>query len=69
VGREGDALPRPDRGCLLPLGYRSGTRGAAIHTGCGFNIYCTVDSVVYNELNYKKRLMSRVEMTVFHDVL
>ena len=40
----------------------------------GFEIYCTVDSKVYNELNDDYALMSRIEiggysMTYYRDIL
>lgn len=53
----------PTRLFVAPFGYRVRGQGLQYILDDGFNIYCTVDSVVYNELNPDYALMSRIEMS------
>lgn len=59
---------------IAPFGYRVQQPMLQCILDCGFDIYCTVDSRVYNELNPDYALMSRVEiggysMTYYKDLL
>lgn len=47
---------------IAPFGYRVQQPMLQCILDCGFEIYCTVDSKVYNELNPDYALMSRIEM-------
>lgn len=48
---------------VAPFGYRVKQPGLQYILNDGFEIYCTVDSTVYNELNDTYALMSRIEMS------
>ena len=59
---------------IAPFGYRVQQPALQCILDAGFQIYCTVDSKVYNELNPDYALMSRIEiggysMTYYRDIL
>lgn len=59
---------------IAPFGYRVQQPALQCILDAGFQIYCTVDSKVYNELNPDYALMSRIEiggysMTYYRDTL
>lgn len=59
---------------IAPFGYRVQQPALQCILDAGFEIYCTVDSKVYNELNDDYALMSRIEiggysMTYYRDIL
>lgn len=59
---------------IAPFGYRVQQPALQCILDAGFEIYCTVDSKVYNELNDDYALMSRIEiggysMTYYRDLL
>lgn len=59
---------------IAPFGYRVQQPALQCILDAGFEIYCTVDSKVYNELNPDYALMSRIEiggysMTYYRDTL
>lgn len=59
---------------IAPFGYRVQQPALQHILDAGFQIYCTVDSRVYNELNPDYALMSRIEisgysMTYYKDIL
>ena len=59
---------------IAPFGYRVQQPALQCILDAGFEIYCTVDSRVYNELNPDYALMSRIEiggysMTYYRDIL
>ncbi len=59
---------------IAPFGYRVKQPALQHILDAGFNIYCTVDSSVHNELNDDYALMTRIEiggysMTYYKDVL
>ena len=59
---------------IAPFGYRVQQPALQCILDAGFEIYCTVDSKVYNELNPDYALMSRIEiggysMTYYRDIL
>lgn len=59
---------------IAPFGYRVQQPALQCILDAGFEIYCTVDSRVYNELNPDYALMSRIEiggysMTYYRDTL
>lgn len=59
---------------IAPFGYRVQQPALQNILDAGFEIYCTVDSKVYNELNPDYALMSRIEiggysMTYYRDTL
>lgn len=59
---------------IAPFGYRVQQPALQCILDAGFQIYCTVDSKVYNELNPDYALMSRIEiggysMTYYWDIL
>ena len=53
----------PTRLFIAPFGYRVRQPGLQYILDAGFNIYCTVDDVVVNELYDTYALMSRIEMS------
>ncbi len=59
---------------IAPFGYRVQQPALQCILDAGFDIYCTVDSRVYNELNEDYALMSRIEiggysMTYYRELL
>ena len=59
---------------IAPFGYRVQQPALQCILDAGFQVYCTVDNRVYNELNYDYALMSRIEiggysMTYYKDTL
>lgn len=59
---------------IAPFGYRVQQPALQCILDAGFQIYCTVDNKVYNELNEDYALMSRIEiggysMTYYRDTL
>ncbi len=59
---------------IAPFGYRVQQPALQCILDAGFQVYCTVDNKVYNELNEDYALMSRIEiggysMTYYKDVL
>ena len=53
---------------IAPFGYRVKQPALQHILDAGFNIYCTVGTSVYNELNDDYALMSRIEIgRLFHD--